>query len=109
MGGGKLLTQDIHQPVGSHIFFVAFVLSAYLGWAAFGKLFTGEYPFFWMDREEVEKTEYIASYVSGFVSLGLTGEDSFVSFRLAVIFFADNNCHSLRLHLRPHRHAREPL
>ncbi|KAK4463947.1 hypothetical protein QBC42DRAFT_322538 [Cladorrhinum samala] len=59
-------------PVGSHIFFVAFVLSAYLGWAAFGKLFTGEYPFFWMDREEVEKTEYIASYVSGFVSLGLT-------------------------------------
>lgn len=36
-----------------------------------------------MDREEVEKTEYIASYVSGFVSLGLTGEDSFASARLA--------------------------
>ncbi|KAK3989346.1 hypothetical protein QBC44DRAFT_350600 [Cladorrhinum sp. PSN332] len=59
-------------PVGSHTFFVAFFLSAYLGWAAFGKLFTGEYPFFWMDRDEMEKTEYIASYVSGFVSLGLT-------------------------------------
>ncbi|KAK4170075.1 hypothetical protein QBC43DRAFT_198532 [Cladorrhinum sp. PSN259] len=59
-------------PVGSHIFFVAFFLSAYLGWAAFGKLFTGEYPYFWMDPDQMEKAEYIASYVAGFVGLGLT-------------------------------------
>ncbi|KAK4194138.1 hypothetical protein QBC40DRAFT_239136 [Triangularia verruculosa] len=59
-------------PVPAHVFATGFFLSAYLGWAAFGKLFTGLYPFFWMDPEIMEKTEYIASYVSGFVGLGPT-------------------------------------
>ncbi|KAK4228604.1 hypothetical protein QBC38DRAFT_361521 [Podospora fimiseda] len=58
-------------PLGSHIFFVAFALCAYLGWAAFGKSFTSEYPFFWMDRDIMKKTEYIALYVSGFMASGL--------------------------------------
>ncbi|KAK4651970.1 hypothetical protein QC762_607200 [Podospora pseudocomata] len=59
-------------PVPAHVIATVFFLSAYLGWAAFGKWFTGLYPFFWMDPEIMKMTEYIASYVAGFLCLGPT-------------------------------------
>jgi len=62
------------QPVPSHVFILVFLLSCYLGWAAFGILLTGEYPFFWLNKEEVESTEAVAAYSSAFVSMGPAGE-----------------------------------
>lgn len=66
-------------PVPAHVIATVFFLSAYLGWAAFGKWFTGLYPFFWMDPEIMKKTEYIASYVAGFLCLGPAGEQPFAA------------------------------
>ncbi len=51
-----------------------FALSSYLGWAAFGHVLTGVYPFFWMDREKMEYTETVCAYSAGFVLMGPTSE-----------------------------------
>jgi len=51
-----------------------FVLSCYLGWASFGHTLTGEYPFFWMDREAMGYTEIVVAYCAGFVGMGPTCE-----------------------------------
>ncbi|KAK4189435.1 hypothetical protein QBC35DRAFT_545788 [Podospora australis] len=73
-------------PVPSHTFAIVLFLSAYLGWAAFGKLLTGVYPYFWMDPEVIKKTEYIAAYVTGFVGLGPT----FFAFMYGLIGMREN-------------------
>ncbi|KAK3389189.1 hypothetical protein B0H63DRAFT_463150 [Podospora didyma] len=59
-------------PVPSHVFAIIFFLSCYIGWAAFGKIVTDHYPFFWMDPEAMGKKEIVAAYASGFVGLGPT-------------------------------------
>jgi len=41
----------------------------YLGWAAIGKALTGEFPFFWLDEEEVGSKEAVTTYCVGFVFL----------------------------------------
>ncbi len=58
------------KPVPSHIFGLMFLCSAYLGWAAFGKILTGHNAFFWMDTELVKYREVVAAYSAAFVSLG---------------------------------------
>ncbi|KAK0715068.1 hypothetical protein B0H67DRAFT_233442 [Lasiosphaeris hirsuta] len=57
-------------PVASHVFSIMFILAGYLGWAAFGKILTGEYPYFWMDPEKMEYTEIVVGYSASFVILG---------------------------------------
>ncbi|KAK3318809.1 hypothetical protein B0H66DRAFT_603375 [Apodospora peruviana] len=57
-------------PVRSHIFWLMFALSLYLVWAAIGSILTGHYPFFWMNREEMGKTEIVSAYAAGFVLMG---------------------------------------
>ncbi|KAK4450809.1 hypothetical protein QBC34DRAFT_65872 [Podospora aff. communis PSN243] len=59
-------------PVLSHVFSIIAVLLCYLGWASFGHWLTGEYPFFWMDREVMGYTETVAAYSVGFLGLGPT-------------------------------------
>ena len=58
------------QPVPSHVFGLMFLCSAYLGWAAFGKILTGHNAFFWMDTELVKYREVVAAYCTAFVALG---------------------------------------
>ncbi|KAK0721656.1 hypothetical protein B0T26DRAFT_643757 [Lasiosphaeria miniovina] len=65
-------------PVPTHIFTIMFFLSGYLGWAAFGKILTDHYPYFWMDPEAMEKTEIVAAYSSAFVGLGATVVFAFI-------------------------------
>ncbi|KAK0645752.1 hypothetical protein B0T16DRAFT_146212 [Cercophora newfieldiana] len=69
---GALNSIKRQVPVPSHIFSIIFILSCYLGWASFGHTLTGEYPFFWMDREAMEYTEIVAAYSAGFVGMGPT-------------------------------------
>ncbi|KAK0636998.1 hypothetical protein B0T17DRAFT_504384 [Bombardia bombarda] len=57
-------------PVPSHISIITFLLSSYLGWAAFGQLLTEQAAFFWMDPKEVEYTEVITGCCAGFVAFG---------------------------------------
>lgn len=47
-----------------------FLLCAYLGWAAFGKLFVGRAPYFWLDPEIVRYRELMFGYCTLFVALG---------------------------------------
>ncbi|KAK3323843.1 hypothetical protein B0T19DRAFT_214530 [Cercophora scortea] len=57
-------------PIPSHISAIVFLLSVWLGWAAFGKILTDHYAYFWMDPEFMEKTEYVAAASVAFVGLG---------------------------------------
>ena len=47
-----------------------FLLCAYLGWAAFGKLFIGRAPYFWLDPDIVQYRELMFGYCAVFVALG---------------------------------------
>lgn len=53
-----------------------FFLGWYLGWAAIGQILTEYPPFFWMDREAMGKTEIVAAYAVGFISMGPAGKSS---------------------------------
>lgn len=72
MGYRAILTDQ--QPVVIHIFCVMFALSCYLGWASFGHVLTGEYAFFWLDREKMEYTEVVCAYCAAFIGMGPIGE-----------------------------------
>lgn len=53
----------------THIIGLVFLLCAYLGWAAFGKLSIGRAPYFWLDPEIVPY-KLIFGYCALFVALG---------------------------------------
>ncbi|ESA42927.1 hypothetical protein GE21DRAFT_5982 [Neurospora crassa] len=57
-------------PVHTHIIGLVVLLCAYLGWAAFGKLFIGRAPYFWLDPEVVRYRELMFAYCALFVALG---------------------------------------
>ena len=57
------------QTVGLHLIGILFFATAYLGWAAFGRLVTDYCPFFWLDKKEVGSDEAITLYSIGFVFL----------------------------------------
>ncbi|EGO59271.1 hypothetical protein NEUTE1DRAFT_40570 [Neurospora tetrasperma FGSC 2508] len=57
-------------PVHTHIIGLVVLLCAYLGWAAFGKLFIGRAPYFWLDPEIVRYRELMFGYCALFVALG---------------------------------------
>ena len=76
-----------------------FILSGYLGWAAFGQLVTGRYAYFWLDKHEMKSTELIALWSTGFVFLGPIGMSSH---RYATLRWSWSNSDSLWRHLRPH-------
>ncbi|KAK3935571.1 hypothetical protein QBC46DRAFT_358152 [Diplogelasinospora grovesii] len=59
-------------PVPTHVFALMFLLSSYLGFAAFGKLLTGHSPFFWLDPDFAGRTEILAAYCAAFTLLGPT-------------------------------------
>lgn len=50
------------------------LLAGYLGWGKLGKVFTGQYPFFWMDPAEMGKISIVMGYATSFVGLGVAGE-----------------------------------
>ncbi|KAH7173876.1 uncharacterized protein B0J16DRAFT_406235 [Fusarium flagelliforme] len=62
---------SIRRPytVGLHLIGILFFATAYLGWAAFGRLVTDYSPFFWLDKKEVGSDEAITLYSIGFVFL----------------------------------------
>lgn len=54
----------------THLIGLVVLLCAYLGWAAFGKLFIGRAPYFWLDPEIVRYRELMFGYCALFVALG---------------------------------------
>lgn len=64
-----LCSQSILQAVGLHLIGILFFATAYLGWAAFGRLVTDYFPFFWLDKKQVGSDEAITLYSIGFVLL----------------------------------------
>jgi hypothetical protein len=63
------LANSTIQTVGLHLIGILFFATAYLGWAAFGRLVTDYSPFFWLDKKEVGSDEAITLYSIGFVFL----------------------------------------
>lgn len=49
------------------------LLSAYLGWAAVGKMVTGRNAYFFLDPDLVGGRDMVAAYSAGFVGLGPSG------------------------------------
>ncbi|KAM0201887.1 hypothetical protein ACHAPA_010994 [Fusarium lateritium] len=66
-----LFLNSIRRPYTVGIYLIAIMFSAtiYLGWAAFGRLVTDYYAFFWLDKNEVGSDEAITLYSIGFVFL----------------------------------------
>ncbi|QPC71377.1 hypothetical protein HYE68_002129 [Fusarium pseudograminearum] len=66
-----LCLNSIRRPyaVGLHLIGILFFATAYLGWAAFGRLVTDYFPFFWLDKKQVGSDEAITLYSIGFVLL----------------------------------------
>ncbi|GJN72558.1 hypothetical protein PLICBS_006631 [Purpureocillium lilacinum] len=66
-----LFFNSIKRPfaLGSHFVGLMAMCGLYLGWAAIGKALTGEFPFFWLDEEEVGSKEAVTTYCVGFVFL----------------------------------------
>lgn len=50
-----------------------FLLSGYIGWAAFGGILTGKLPV-WLDPQVAGGSGRVIAYAAGFVGLGVLGE-----------------------------------
>ncbi|TWU71246.1 hypothetical protein ED733_002266 [Metarhizium rileyi] len=57
------------QAIGSSIIGTMVLAGLYLVWGAMGKSVCGNYPFFWMDEEQVGSKEAVSVYCVGFILL----------------------------------------